>query len=44
VPSWALVGRYEYLDDPFFTDDAGDPKDSQHAVLVGVVYSFGGKI
>jgi hypothetical protein len=83
-PSWALVARYEYLDDtdggfmtigqkaqtvtitsdhliagglklrleyrgdftqdPFFTDDAGDQKDSQHAVLVGVVYTFGGKI
>jgi hypothetical protein len=83
-PTWALVGRYEYLDDtdggfmtfgqkaqtvtltsdhlvagglklrleyrgdfteePFFVDDAGGEKDSQHAVLVGVVYAFGGKI
>ncbi len=83
-PSWALVGRYEYLDDsdggfmaigqkaqtvtltsdhlvagalklrleyrgdftedPFFTDENGNPKDSQHAVLVGLVYTFGGKI
>jgi hypothetical protein len=83
-PTWALVGRYEYLDDtdggfmtigqkaqtltltsdhlvvgglklrleyrgdftedPFFTDDGGNEKDSQHAVLVGVVYAFGGKV
>ncbi len=83
-PSWALVGRYEYLDDsdggfmtigqkaqtvtltsdhlvagalklrleyrgdftedPFFTDENGKQKDSQHAVLVGLVYTFGGKI
>jgi hypothetical protein len=83
-PSWALVGRYEYLDDadggfmtigqkaqtvtltsdhlvagglklrleyrgdfthdPFFTDEDGSLEDSQHAVLVGVVYAFGGKI
>jgi hypothetical protein len=82
--NWALVGRYEYLDDedggfmtigqaaqtvtltsdhlvagglrlrleyrgdfteePFFVDEDGDLKDSQHAVLVGLVYSFGGKI
>jgi hypothetical protein len=78
---WALVGRFEYLDDedggfmtigqkaqtltltsdhtlsgglrmrleyrgdftdsPFFTDDDGDLKDSQHAVVVGLVYVFG---
>jgi hypothetical protein len=83
-PSWALVGRYEYLDDTdggfmtigqkaqtvtvtsdhlvagglklrleyrgdftrdaFFADDKGEAKDSQHAVLVGLVYAFGGKI
>ena len=83
-PSWALVGRYEYLDDSaggfmtlgqkaqtvtltsdhlvagalklrleyrgdftehaFFTDANGKPKDSQHAVLAGLVYTFGGKI
>jgi hypothetical protein len=83
-PTWALVGRYEYLDDtdggfmtigqkaqtvtltsdhlvagglklrleyrgdftdePFFADDEGGEKDSQHAVLVGVVFAFGGKI
>ena len=88
-PNWALVGRYEYLDDtdfppdgtpfmligqkaqtltltsdhlvagglklrleyrgdftdsPFFTDDKGALKDSQHAVTVGMVYAFGGKI
>jgi hypothetical protein len=83
-PSWALVGRYEYLDDtdggfmtigqkaqtvtltsdllvagglklrleyrgdftedPFFIDEDGQQKDSQHAVLVGLAYAFGGKI
>jgi hypothetical protein len=83
-PSWALVGRYEYLDDAdggfmtigqkaqtvtltsdhqiagaltvrleyrgdfaedsFFTDDKGHKKDSQHAVLAGVVVTFGGRI
>jgi len=82
--NWALVGRYEYLDDedggfmligdkaqtitltsdhliagglkmrleyrgdftdsPFFTDEDGNLKDSQHAVIVGLVYGFGGKI
>jgi hypothetical protein len=81
---WALVGRYEYLDDasggfmtigqraqtmtltsdhliagglklrleyrgdftdePFFADDRGARKDSQHAVLVGLVCAFGGRI
>jgi hypothetical protein len=79
--TWALVGRFEYLDDedggfmtigqtaqtftltsdhtlagglrmrleyrgdftdsPFFLDDDGDFQDSQHAVLVGLVYAFG---
>jgi hypothetical protein len=83
-PSWAIVGRYEYLDDtdggfmtigqkaqtltltsdhlvagalklrleyrgdftpdPFFIDDTGKEKDSQHAVLAGIVVTFGGKI
>ena len=83
-PSWALVARYEYLDDTdggfmtigqkaqtltltsdhliagglklrleyrgdftdnaFFSDDSGDTKHSQHAVLAGVVYTFGGNI
>ena len=83
-PGWALVGRYEYLDDasggfmtigqraqtmtltsdhliagglelrleyrgdftdePFFPDDRGARKDSQHAVLVGLVCAFGGRI
>jgi hypothetical protein len=83
-PSWALVGRYEYLDDadggfmtigqkaqtltltsdhliagglklrleyrgdftdePFFDDEDGGEEDSQHAVLAGVVFAFGGKI
>jgi hypothetical protein len=31
-------------EDPFFTDDEGRLTDSQHAVLAGVVYGFGGKI
>jgi hypothetical protein len=82
-PTWALVGRVEYLDDedggfmtlgqtaqtftvtsdhtlagglrmrleyrgdftdaPFFLDDDGDFQDSQHAVLVGLVYTFGSR-
>ena len=82
--NWALIGRYEYLDDsdggfmtiggkaqtltltsdhlvagglrvrleyrgdftkdPFFTDEDGTLKDSQHALIVGMVYVFGGKI
>jgi len=84
TPKWAVVGRYEYLDDtnggfmtigqkaqtltitsdhllvgglmmrleyrgdftdsPFFTDEDGKLKDSQHAFIVGLVYAFGGKI
>jgi hypothetical protein len=83
-PNWALVGRYEYLDDedggfmligqkaqtftltsdhlvagglrvrleyrgdftddPFFLDEDGDLKDSQSAFIVGLVYTFGGKL
>jgi len=82
--NWALVGRFEYLDDTdggfmligqkaqtltltsdhlvagglklrleyrgdftdsaFFVKDNGTLKDSQHALLVGMVYAFGGKI
>jgi hypothetical protein len=82
-PQWALVGRFEYLDDEdggfmtigqkaqtltltsdhtlagalrmrleyrgdftdsaFFTDEDGDFKESQHAVLVGLVYTFGSR-
>jgi len=82
--NWALVGRFEYLDDTdggfmligqkaqtltltsdhlvagglklrleyrgdftdsaFFVKDNGSLKDSQHAVIVGMVYAFGGKI
>jgi hypothetical protein len=82
--NWALVGRFEYLDDTdggfmligqkaqtltltsdhlvagglklrleyrgdftdsaYFAKDNGTLKDSQHAVIVGMVYSFGGKI
>jgi len=44
----ALKLRLEYRGDftqhPFFTDDTGKLKDSQHALLVGVVYTFAGKI
>ena len=40
----ALKLRLEYRGDftqhPFFTDDTGELKDSQHALLVGVVYTF----
>ena len=48
VVAGALKLRLEYRGDftqhPYFTDDKGALKDSQHAVLVGVVYSFAGKI
>jgi hypothetical protein len=83
-PNWALVGRFEYLDDdhggfmligqkartltltsdhllagglkmrleyrgdfsdsPFFADDKGKLSKSQHALIVGLVCAFGGKI
>jgi hypothetical protein len=83
-PTWALVGRYEYLDDtdggfvtvgqkaqtvtltsdhlvagglrlrleyrrdftenPFFTAENGGKKDSQHTVLVGLVYTLRARI
>jgi hypothetical protein len=39
-----LEYRGDFTEDLFFTDQDGDLKDSQHAVLVGVVYAFGGKI
>ena len=39
-----LEYRGDFTEDPFFTDEDGAPKDSQHAVLVGLVYAFGGKI
>jgi hypothetical protein len=39
-----LEYRGDFTQDPFFTDDTGKLKDSQHAILVGVVYTFGGKI
>jgi len=39
-----LEYRGDFTEDPFFTDENGKPKDSQHAVLVGLVYTFGGKI
>jgi hypothetical protein len=44
----ALRIRLEYRGDftngPFFSDDEGRLKDSQHALLVGVVCSFAGEI
>ena len=39
-----LEYRGSFTEDPFLTDDTGKLKDSQHALLVGVVYTFGGKI
>jgi hypothetical protein len=39
-----LEYRGDFTQDPFFTDENGKLKDSQHAVLVGLVYTFGGKI
>ncbi len=48
VVAGALKLRLEYRGDftehASFTDENGHPKDSQHAVLVGLVYTFGGKI
>jgi hypothetical protein len=39
-----LEYRGDFTDDAFFSDEDGDAKDSQHAVLVGLGVSFGGKI
>jgi hypothetical protein len=39
-----LEYRGDFTEDPFFTDDNGKQKDSRHAVLVGAVYTFGGRI
>jgi hypothetical protein len=39
-----LEYRGDFTEDAFFTDEDGAPKDSRHAVLVGLVYAFGGKI
>jgi hypothetical protein len=39
-----LEYRGDFTDDAYFTDDDGDGKDAQHAVLVGLVVAFGGKI
>jgi hypothetical protein len=36
--------RGDFTNDAFFSDDEGQLKDSQHALLVGVVCSFAGKI
>ena len=39
-----LEYRGDFTDGPFFSDDEGHLKDSQHALLVGIVCSFAGKI
>jgi len=39
-----LEYRGDFTEDPFFTDEYGQQKDSQHAVLLGLVHTFGGKI
>ena len=40
-----LEYRYDSTDDPFFPSDSGKiRKKSQSAFIVGLVYSFGGKI
>ncbi len=39
-----LEYRGDFTQDPFFTDNNGNKKDSQHSVLAGVVVTFGGKI
>jgi hypothetical protein len=39
-----LEYRGDFTPDPFFTDDTGKLRNSQHAVLAGLVYTFGGKI
>jgi hypothetical protein len=39
-----LEYRGDFTDDAYFTDDDGDGQDSQHALLVGLVVAFGGKI
>ena len=39
-----LEYRGDFADHPFFVNDKGVLKDSQSAVLVGLVYAFGGRI
>jgi len=39
-----LEFRLDQTDDPFFPDDKGKLEKSQTAFLIGLVYSFGGKI
>jgi hypothetical protein len=39
-----LEYRGDFTRDAFFADHEGETKDSQHAVLVGLVYAFGGRI
>jgi hypothetical protein len=39
-----LEYRGDFTDSPFFADEDGGSKTSQHAVVVGLVYAFGGKI
>jgi hypothetical protein len=38
-----LEYRGDFTDSAFFTDEDGDFKESQHAVLVGLVYTFGSR-
>ena len=39
-----LEYRGDFTDEPYFSDDEGRQKDSQHALIVGIVCSFAGKI
>ena len=38
-----LEYRGDFTDSPFFVDEDGGLKDSQHAVIVGLVYAFGSR-
>jgi hypothetical protein len=42
--SLRLEYRGDFTQEPYFTDSDGRLKDSQHAVLVGLVFTFGGEI
>jgi hypothetical protein len=39
-----LEYRGDFSDSPFFADDKGKLSKSQHALIVGLVCAFGGKI
>jgi hypothetical protein len=39
-----LEYRGDFTDQPFFANNKGELKDSQSAVIVGLVYAFGGRI